>query len=54
MCDVGGGQGHLLSSLLVKYPHLKGSVLELDTVIKNKESYGEENGVEDKLTWQEI
>src|SRR5206468_9191417 len=37
VCDVGGGQGHLLCSLLVKYPHLKGTVLELDSTIKNKE-----------------
>ncbi len=28
MCDIGGGQGHLLCSLLSKYPHLTGIVLE--------------------------
>jgi hypothetical protein len=26
LCDIGGGQGHLLSNLLSKYPHLKGSI----------------------------
>jgi len=28
VCDVGGGQGHLLCSLLVKYPHLKCTVID--------------------------
>ncbi|HXV88136.1 MAG TPA: methyltransferase [Nitrososphaeraceae archaeon] len=52
VCDVGGGQGHLLCSLLVKYPYLKGSVLELDTVIKNKELlWGKKMGVEDRCTY---
>src|SRR5919202_3272000 len=38
MCDIGGGTGHLLGNLLVKYPHMKGTVLELESVINNKES----------------
>ena len=37
LCDIGGGHGHMLSHLLAKYPHLKGSVLELGSVIQNKE-----------------
>ena len=37
VCDIGGGQGHLLCSLLVKYPHLNGIVFELESAIKNKE-----------------
>lgn len=37
ICDVGGGQGHLLCSILVKYPQLKGTVLELENVINNKD-----------------
>jgi hypothetical protein len=32
-CDVGGGHGHTLCSLLVKYPHLQGTVLERPSVI---------------------
>jgi hypothetical protein len=28
LCDVGGGQGHLLSQLLLQTPHLRGTVLE--------------------------
>ena len=52
VCDVGGGQGHLLCSLLVKYPHLKGTVFELDTVIKNKELlWAKKMGVEDRCTY---
>ena len=52
MCDVGGGQGHLLCSLLVKYPHLKGTVFELNTVIKNRELlWARKMGVEDRCTY---
>ena len=52
VCDVGGGQGHLLCSLLVKYPNLKGSVLELDSTIRNKENlWANKMGVEDKCTY---
>jgi predicted transcriptional regulator len=52
VCDVGGGQGHLLSSLLVKYPHLKGAVLELDSAIKNEEHlWAKKMGVDDRCTY---
>jgi hypothetical protein len=37
LCDIGGGHGHLISNLLVKYPHMKGSVLELKSATKNKQ-----------------
>jgi O-methyltransferase domain/Dimerisation domain len=37
LCDIGGGYGHLLSSLLLKCHHMKGSILELKPLIKNKE-----------------
>lgn len=33
LCDVGGGQGHMLCSFLAKYPHLTGTVLERGDVI---------------------
>jgi hypothetical protein len=39
VCDVGGGYGHLLSSLLAKYPHLRGSVLDLAPVVTNREAH---------------
>jgi len=32
-CDVGGGHGHLMCSLLAAYPHLSGTVLDLPEVI---------------------
>lgn len=34
LCDVGGGQGHMLCNFLVKYPHLTGTVLEMPRVIE--------------------
>jgi O-methyltransferase domain/Dimerisation domain len=37
ICDVGGGQGHLLCSILSKYPLLKGTVLERASVIANRQ-----------------
>lgn len=37
LCDIGGGHGHLLCNILAKYPHLKGSVLDLEPVINNRE-----------------
>lgn len=37
LCDIGGGHGLTLCSLLVKYPHLRGTVLELPSVVENKE-----------------
>ncbi|MGZ5156107.1 MAG: methyltransferase [Caldimonas sp.] len=38
LCDVGGGQGHLLCHLLVEYPQMLGTVLERASVIENKEA----------------
>lgn len=37
MCDIGGGTGHLLANILAKYPHMHGTVLELDTVTSKKD-----------------
>ena len=36
VCDIGGGHGHLLCSLLLKYPHLRGIVLDMEQVIQDK------------------
>ncbi|MCR8573324.1 acetylserotonin O-methyltransferase [Streptomyces sp. Isolate_219] len=33
--DIGGGQGHVLASLLEKYPTLQGTLLDLPTVVAN-------------------
>jgi hypothetical protein len=52
LCDVGGGHGHTLCSLLVKYPHLKGTVLELPSVIENPELlWANKMGVGDRCTY---
>jgi predicted transcriptional regulator len=52
VCDVGGGQGHLLCSLLAKYPHLNGIVLELESAIRNKEFlWAGKMGLEDRCKY---
>jgi hypothetical protein len=52
ICDVAGGQGHLLCSLLVKYPELKGTVLELENVISNNDIlWAPKMGVQDRCTY---
>lgn len=37
VCDVGGGHGHLLCSLLAKYSHVRGTVYELQSVIEQRD-----------------
>lgn len=37
-CDVGGGQGHMLCSLLLQHPKLQGIVFDLPGVVSQKES----------------
>jgi hypothetical protein len=52
LCDVGGGQGHTLCSLLVKYPDLTGTVLELPNVIAKPELlWADKMGVGDRCTY---
>jgi DNA-binding HxlR family transcriptional regulator len=36
LCDIGGGHGHLMCSLLLSHSHLKGMVLEMERVIEDK------------------
>ncbi|MDQ3848381.1 MAG: acetylserotonin O-methyltransferase [Thermoproteota archaeon] len=36
ICDIGGGHGHLMCNLLLRYPHLRGTVLEMEQVIQDK------------------
>ena len=36
ICDVGGGHGHLICNLLLRYPHLTGTILEMEQVIQDK------------------
>ena len=52
LCDVGGGHGLTLCNLLVKHPHLKGTVLELPRVIAQKELlWAAKMGVGDRCTY---
>ncbi len=52
LCDVGGGHGSTLCSLLAKHPHLKGTVLDLPSVIANKELlWADKMGVGDRCTY---
>jgi O-methyltransferase domain/Dimerisation domain len=52
LCDVGGGHGHTLCSLLVKYPHLRGTVLERPSVIAQHELlWADKLGVRDRCTY---
>ena len=39
LCDVGGGHGSSLCTLLVTHPHLQGMVLELPRVIAQQERW---------------
>jgi hypothetical protein len=36
ICDIGGGHGHLICNLLLRHPHLRGTVLEMEKVIQDK------------------
>jgi predicted transcriptional regulator len=52
ICDVGGGQGHLLGHLLSKYNHLKGTILELDPVVSNQNtSWPNKMGLQDRFKY---
>ena len=52
ICDIGGGQGHLLSHLLSKYDHLNGTILELDPVVNNQDSsWHNKMGLQDRCKY---
>ena len=52
LCDVAGGHGYALCSLLAKYRHLKGTVLEQPSVIAKAELlWAEKLGVGDRCTY---
>jgi hypothetical protein len=54
LCDIGGGYGHLLSNLLLKHHHMKGSILELGSLTKNKElQWAGKMGVDDRCSYIE-
>ena len=50
ICEIGGGQGHLLSHLQSKYNHLIGTILELESVVNNQDSsWPNKMGLQDTL-----
>jgi hypothetical protein len=52
ICDVGGGYGHLLCSLLSRHAHLDGTVLERPGVVEATDRlWAPELGVEDRCTY---
>jgi hypothetical protein len=52
VCDVGGGQGHLLCSLLVTHPHLRGTVFDLPAVVENPDVlWADRMGVADRCEY---
>ena len=52
LCDIGGGHGHLICSILREHPHLQGIVLELESTINNKELlWAEKMGVADRCIY---
>lgn len=53
MCDIAGGQGHLLCSLLCKHPYLKGIVFDLPEVISNTAAlWAPRMGVADRCRYE--
>lgn len=51
LCDVGGGQGHLLCHLLARYPHLEGTILERPGVLgPGAAPWASQLGVADRCT----
>lgn len=52
VCDVGGGHGHLLASLLAAVPHLEGTVLDLPDVLADEDAlWAADLGVEDRCDY---
>lgn len=52
VCDVAGGHGHLLCSLLDAHPHLEGIVLELPEVVDASENHvASRMGVDDRCRY---
>jgi SAM-dependent methyltransferase len=52
VCDIGGGQGHLICTLLKAYPHLIGFVLDLPEVFEDRNHLSARKlGVADRCTY---
>ncbi|WP_437818218.1 methyltransferase [Sorangium sp. So ce1078] len=52
LCDVGGGHGHLLCSVLARYPHLRGTVLDLAPTFEDESAlWARRMGVESRCAY---
>jgi hypothetical protein len=52
LCDIGGGHGHLVCNILREHPQLQGTVLELESTIKNKDLlWSDKLGMEDRCKY---
>jgi hypothetical protein len=52
LCDVGGGHGHLICNILKKHPKMQGTVLELESTIKDRELlWAEKMGLADRCRY---
>lgn len=52
LCDVGGSHGYTLCHLLARHPHLRGTVLDLPSVIEDKALlWADRMGVGDRCTY---
>lgn len=51
LCDIGGGHGHLLCSVLAKYPSMKGTVLDLPNVVDHQELWATKLNVGDRCNY---
>ena len=53
VCDIAGGRGHLLASLVAAHPHLRGTVLERADVIRDeRELWARKLGVADRCAYR--
>ncbi|MEW6604286.1 MAG: methyltransferase [Thermoproteota archaeon] len=52
LCDIGGGHGHLICNILREHSQLQGTVLELESTIKEKELlWAEKMGMADRCRY---
>ncbi len=51
-CDIGGGQGHLLCHFLLRYPHMRGTVLERPSALEDGAAlWADRLGVSDRCRY---
>ncbi|MGA9525191.1 MAG: methyltransferase, partial [Myxococcaceae bacterium] len=51
VCDLGGGRGTLLSELLVRHPHLRGTLVDAEGVLESARSLLERRGVASRVAF---